>query len=84
MAGHPAAGQERAGWQTHIAVFIGPMKTTIDLPGELFREAKILAARRNTTFRELVIERLQGVKEHSGKLATEDRRAKAARLLAAL
>ncbi len=60
------------------------MKTTIDLPDELFREAKVLAARRNTTFRELVIEGLQGVKEQSEKLASEDRRAKADRLLAAL
>ena len=60
------------------------MKTTIDLPDELFREAKVLAARRNTTFRELVIEGLQGVKEQSEKQVTEDRRAKAVRLLAAL
>jgi hypothetical protein len=60
------------------------MKTTIDLPDELFREAKVLAARRNTTFRELVIEGLLGVKEQSEKLASEDRRAKGARLLAAL
>ena len=40
------------------------MKTTIDLPDELLREAEVLAARRNTTFRELVIEGLQDVKKH--------------------
>ena len=60
------------------------MKTTIDLPDELFREAKVLAARRNTTFRELVIDGLQVVKERAEKQDSEDRRAKGARLLAAL
>lgn len=60
------------------------MKTTIDLPDELFREAKILAAKRNTTFRELVIDGLQAVKERSEKQDLEERRTKGARLLAAL
>lgn len=60
------------------------MKTTIDLPDELFREAKILAARRNTTFRELVIDGLRIVKERSEEQDSEGRRAKGARLLAAL
>ena len=60
------------------------MKTTIDLPEELLKEAKVLAARRNTTFRELVIEGLQGVKQQSQKLTKEERQAKAVKLLAAL
>ena len=64
--------------------FYGCMKTTIDLPDELFREAKVLAARRNTTFRELVIDGLRVVKERSEEQDLEDRRAKGARLLAAL
>lgn len=37
------------------------MKTTIELPDPLFRQAKVLAARRGTTFRELVVEGLQHV-----------------------
>jgi hypothetical protein len=37
------------------------MKTTIELPDPLFRQAKILAARRGTTLRELVVEGLQHV-----------------------
>lgn len=60
------------------------MKTTIDLPDELLREAEVLAARRNTTFRELVIEGLQDVKKNAEKQPLKDRRAKGERLLAAL
>ena len=60
------------------------MKTTIDLPDELLREAEVLAARRNTTFRELVIEGLQDVKKHAEKQPLKDRRAKGERLLEAL
>jgi hypothetical protein len=68
-----------------LMVFIGSMKTTIDLPDELLREAEVLAARRNTTFRELVIEGLQDVKKLGEKRPLKtDRRAKAAQLLAAL
>lgn len=37
------------------------MKTTIELPTPLFRRAKILAARRGTTLRALVVEGLQHV-----------------------
>ena len=37
------------------------MKTTIELPDPLFRHAKILAARRGTTLRELVVEGLRHV-----------------------
>ncbi len=37
------------------------MKTTIELPDPLFRQAKVLAARRGTTLRELVVEGLQHV-----------------------
>jgi hypothetical protein len=35
------------------------MKTTIELPDPLFRHAKIVAARRGTTLRELVVEGLR-------------------------
>ncbi len=37
------------------------MKTTIELPDPLFRQAKVLAARRGTTLRALVVEGLQHV-----------------------
>jgi hypothetical protein len=37
------------------------MKTTIELPDPLLRRAKILAARRGTTLRNLVVEGLQQV-----------------------
>jgi hypothetical protein len=37
------------------------MKTTIELPDPLFRRAKVLAAQRGTTLRNLVIEGLQHV-----------------------
>ncbi len=60
------------------------MKTTIDLPDELFREVVVLAAHRNTSFSELVIEGLQYVKELSEKLTLENRRAKAVQLLKAM
>ena len=43
---------------THI---YGQMKTTIELPEPLFRRAKVLAARRGTTLRALVVEGLQQV-----------------------
>ena len=37
------------------------MKTTIELPDPLFRRAKILAAQRGTTLREMVVEGLRRV-----------------------
>lgn len=39
----------------------GQMKTTIELPDPLLRRAKVLAAQRGSTLRELVIEGLQQV-----------------------
>ncbi len=45
------------------------MKTLIDLPDPLFRRARILAARRGTTLRELVVEGLQCV-TGGGSIAT--------------
>lgn len=37
------------------------MKTTIDLPPELLEKSKILAAKRQTSFKRLVIEGLESV-----------------------
>ena len=60
------------------------MKTTIDLPDEVLRKAKVFAAEHRTTLRELVIEGLELVRRQSEAVTVEERRAKAARLLAAL
>ena len=54
------------------------MKTTIELPESLFRRAKIHAARRHTTMKELVIEGLKrvvdehGVQDGGGFFLTEE------------
>lgn len=42
------------------------MKTTVELPDRLFRRAKVLAAQRGTTLRELVVEGLRQVTESKG------------------
>lgn len=42
------------------------MKTTIELPDTLFRHVKMLAVRRGTTMRELVIEGLKRIVENHG------------------
>ena len=60
------------------------MKTTIDLPDDLLHRARITAAQRKTTLRELVIQGL----EHSTRAPLEDadteHKERAARLIAAL
>lgn len=35
------------------------MKTTIDLPDELFQKAKVLAAQRSTTLKDIMVQALQ-------------------------
>jgi len=45
------------------------MKTTIELPDPLFRRAKVLAARRGTTLRALVVEGLTRVADGPAVLA---------------
>ena len=57
------------------------MKTTIDLPDEVFLKAKILAAERRTTFRELVVEGLKRVTETQTEDEKEQRREAFERLL---
>ena len=42
------------------------MKTTIELPDPLFRRAKVLAAQRGATLRDLVVEGLQHVTGSGG------------------
>lgn len=38
-----------------MAIYIAGMKTTIDLPDDLLRRAKILAAERQSTLKDLVV-----------------------------
>ena len=46
------------------------MKTTIDLPDDLLHEAKVVAAQKRTTLRELVVTGLD-MALHSGKQSPE-------------
>lgn len=60
------------------------MKTTIDLPEEVLIKAKILAAERRTTLRELVVEGLKRVTETPPEAERAKRRAALKQLLAAM
>ena len=59
----------------------GSMKTTIDLPEELLHRAKVAAAQRRTTLRELVFQGLAQVIEHPEADAEVRRRATIQKLL---
>jgi hypothetical protein len=52
------------------------MKTTIDVPEEVLVKAKVFAAARRTTLRELVVQGLKQVMD--GPLADEEKQRKAA------
>ena len=60
------------------------MKTTIDLPDEVLIKAKIFAAERRTTLRELVVEGLKRVTEIPTEDEKQRRRAELERLLKAM
>lgn len=60
------------------------MKTTIDLPDELLHQAKVAAAQRKTTLRELVIQGLDHTLQASPDVEDVRRRERADRLLAGL
>jgi hypothetical protein len=57
------------------------MKTTIDLPEEVLIKAKVLAAERRTTLRELVVEGLKRVTETPPEAEQAKRKAALKRLL---
>lgn len=57
------------------------MKTTIDLPDDVFLKTKILAAERSTTFRDLVIQGLKLITENASESEIEKRRETLTRLL---
>lgn len=60
------------------------MKTTIDLPEEILRRAKIVAAQRQTTLKELVITGLIHALDTPPEHQEIKRRQRATRLIAAL
>lgn len=60
------------------------MKTTIDLPEELLVKAKMLAAERRTTLRELVVEGLKRVTDSPPEAEQAKRKAAFKRLLKAM
>ena len=60
------------------------MKTTIDLPEEILHQAKIVAAQRKTTLKELVMQGLALVTEDRSDRADEQHLELAERLIAGL
>ena len=60
------------------------MKTTIDLPDDLLHRAKVVAAQRKTTLKELVIQGLEFATRKPVQDAETERKERAARLIAAL
>ena len=60
-----------------IFLYLLVMKTTIDFPDQLFHDAKVTAAKRRTTFRELAIQGLKIVTSedggHSEELARKEK-----------
>lgn len=60
------------------------MKTTIDLPDEVFLKAKILAAERSTTFKDLVVQALTLITRTPTEVEEKARKQKLKRLLKAM
>jgi hypothetical protein len=61
------------------------VKTTIDFPSDLLHRAKVIAAQRRTTLRELMIQGLEAVTSEPGSEAKEKmRKAQIQRLLKAM
>lgn len=60
------------------------MKTTIDLPDDVFLKAKILAAERRMTFKEVVIQGLKLVTQTPPEADAKKRKAELKRLLKAM
>lgn len=68
----------------NIYSFIAPVKTTIDLPDDLLVIAKVCAAQRRTTLRELVVEGLRRVTESPTEAEVQERQREIHRLLEAM
>ncbi len=50
------------------------MKTTIDFPDELLHRAKVIAAERRTTLRNLMVQALRQIAEPSAEVADRERK----------
>lgn len=57
------------------------MKTTIDVPSDLLHRAKVVAAQRRTTLRELVVKGLESVTAEGSDNAEQERKKTLERLL---
>ena len=60
------------------------MKTTIDLPDEILHHAKVVAAQRRTTLKELIIQGLNYSTQTIPASKSQEQRERAERLIAAL
>jgi hypothetical protein len=60
------------------------MKTTIELPDDIFLKAKVLAAERRTTLKELVVQGLKLITDAPPANETKKRKAAMKRLLKAM
>ncbi|MCF3651720.1 hypothetical protein [Synoicihabitans lomoniglobus] len=60
------------------------MKTTIDLPDDLLHRAKITAAQRKTTLKELAVQGLEYAIRHVGPDSESARQERSRKLIAAL
>lgn len=60
------------------------MKTTIDLPEDILRRAKLVAVQRKTTLKDLVIMGLEHATSHPPADTEKERQDRAARIIAAL
>jgi len=67
-----------------IYLYLWGMKTTLDLPDEMLHQAKIIAAQRKTTLKELVIQGLLHVTQTVPDQAGQKRREAMQRLIAGL
>lgn len=60
------------------------MKTTIDLPDDVFLKAKVLAAERSTTFKDLVVQALRLITQTPPEAEEKKRKQELKRLLKAM
>ena len=60
------------------------MKTTIELPEDLILKVKVLAAERNTTLKDIVVQSLQMFTRSQAELEEKKRKAMVKRLLKAM
>jgi len=60
------------------------MKTTIELPDDLFLKVKVLAAERRTTLKDIVVQSLQMFTRSPAELDEKKRKAMVKRLLKAM